>query len=109
MKLGLSSPWARQAIPPADRDAIEALIPDGWRIVVTSMANYGGHRFSFFSYRPDGALVSTWQGRYDAVEAATEMALGQQRITQDVTYWQLRPDMTVTVPLVNEGEPDAAR
>jgi len=108
VKLGLSSPWARQAIPPEDRDAIEALIPDGWRIVVTSMANYGGHRFSFFSYRPDGALVSTWQGRYDAVQAATEMALGQQRLVEDVTYWQLRPDMTVTVPLTNRGERDAA-
>lgn len=39
-RLGLSTPWARRAIPKAARADIEARIPDGYTIGVTASASH---------------------------------------------------------------------
>ena len=75
-KLGLGSPWSRSAIPPDERAAIEALIPDAWRINVTAhngspasfdLSAYGPHDYP---YQPS----LRWENRHDVAHAAREMA-----------------------------------
>jgi hypothetical protein len=69
-RLGLASPWARQAFTPADRDAIDAAIPPGCRITVVCDANHAW--YTVRGYRGD-TLIHGRTTR-DPVGAARHMA-----------------------------------
>lgn len=53
--LGLSTPWAREAIDRAGRDALEAEIPEGVTLGVSMTANRG--RWLLWLVR-DGAVIT---------------------------------------------------
>ena len=88
--LGLGSPWSRAAFHPKDRDAIEAIIPDDCRIVVTGDAHFRGQRFTLRGYQLNREVIvlTSWQ----PVEAARVIAerlavLPALTVTTDAYGW----------------------
>lgn len=85
--LGLSSPWARAAIPSGYRKEIEALIPAGYTIGVSGQAHGGGQVFVLWALGP-GVDPETgrppellrWRDRHDPVNAARAIARRLQEL-----------------------------
>ncbi len=71
--LGLSTPWARGAFPPADRDAIEAALPEGTRIMVTGHAHGAGRSFRLIGYEGDHEVIRL-EWRRNPIESALFIA-----------------------------------
>lgn len=59
MKLSLYSPWAKAAIPPADRAAITDRIPDGYVVGLVVAADH--RRYRAWVRRDD---VEVWPGAW---------------------------------------------
>jgi hypothetical protein len=70
-RLDPASPWARQAFTPEDRADIEAILPDGVRVVVTCSADH--RRYTLRAWQGK-ELVLTYGEMRDPVRAARLLA-----------------------------------
>ena len=62
-RLVLASPWCREAIPPAERPAIEARIRDGYTVALTSLSSRQGYRTDIaYTAGPRAeSLIDRWE------------------------------------------------
>ena len=117
--LGLATPWARAAFSPADRIAIENLIPFGYVIGVTGDARGRGRVFTLWALDPDRRELMRHAGTHDPQRTARYIAQRLTELTEPewpgdlppdpiteakkeaerVESWTLADDFTVMVPL----------
>lgn len=72
-KLGLPTPWGQAAFTDEQFAEVDALIPDGFRIVVTAWNGKAG-LFNVRAWDRMGVNVSTFEAMRDPVSAARTMA-----------------------------------
>ena len=76
-KLGLTTPWAREGITKADREEVEAAIPDGWQLGVSVTPNK--QSWVFWTVSPEGNVShKTHVSHHMALRAACFFVLNHR-------------------------------
>ena len=101
-RLGLSSPWARDAVPEPLRSELRALIPDGWTVGVSTNPSRAWFKAWANDERGDTTRYAVHIEERRSAEVAVRRCVAW--IRADVSSWRLAQDMTVTTPLENGGE-----
>ena len=83
-KLGLTTPWAREGITKADREEVEAAIPDGWQLGVSVTPDK--RSWVFWTVSPEGNIShKTHVSHHMALRAACFFVLNHRGLLRSTT------------------------
>jgi len=102
------TPWARRLVYADYRIDLVRRIPSGYNLDLSSPE---GRTLNVYLRDERHRIVAEAHGPFPTAVEAALAAIGRDAETMaaiDVADWRLLPDMTVSVPLTNRGERDAA-